>query len=266
MKSEKFYKCQATGNDFLFFLKNPTPSQKKKAVTKLCELHTGVGADGVVFLWPQKNLWDWDFYNNDGSKALFCGNAALCTAKLLSHLYPKKKTFLLKNQKQIIEVSTQKNHSLVKFPAQKIQTRIIPQNLADELLLLNERGLSEMALVDAGVPHLVLCTHEIWNPHERNALNLTLCRHSVWNGENVNVSWYSHKNSEAVTFERGVYRETLGCGSGALAIAKTVNKSKSIKLNFPGGKLNVISEAENFLLKGEAHLLFSGLLHDYKFK
>jgi diaminopimelate epimerase len=260
----KFYKCQATGNDFVFLFGEFRPAQKKNLVLKLCQEHYGIGADGVVFLHQSKGEWHWDFYNRDASPAAFCGNAALCAAKLLSVKYPRRKSFTLVTEIGKLELKAAKRYSEVLLSRTFVYPKPLPPELSDELLLFNERGLSEMALVEAGVPHLVLCNHEVWNPQDRVANNMTLCRHASLAPQGANITWYSHKSGEAVTFERGVYKETLGCGSGALALHHTLGAKGMQTFKFPGGELSVGANKSSIILRGNPQLLFSGQLHELK--
>src|SRR5690606_31878956 len=58
----------------------------KSLAKSLCNVHTGVGADGLVFIYNSNSKnFDlvWDFYNSDGSKAEMCGNAARCVGRFM---------------------------------------------------------------------------------------------------------------------------------------------------------------------------------------
>jgi len=71
-----FVKATACGNDFLLIDGNLVrPSDMKDITVKICDRHLGVGADGVEWLFPDK---DADvrarLINSDGSDAEVSGN------------------------------------------------------------------------------------------------------------------------------------------------------------------------------------------------
>ena len=50
-KSFLFWKFEGTGNDFIFIQAKPF---KKPLIQDICKIHTGIGADGCVFVWKDK--------------------------------------------------------------------------------------------------------------------------------------------------------------------------------------------------------------------
>ena len=75
-----FYKLQATGNDFIFFI----DIDEKVDVKQLCDRRKGIGADGVIII---DSLYNVTIYNADGSLANMCGNGLRCACKLINSLY-----------------------------------------------------------------------------------------------------------------------------------------------------------------------------------
>lgn len=73
----KYHGC---GNDFLLTEDaSYTIAQKSRLAQLLCERHTGIGADGMIFL--HKHPLTMEIYNSDGSLAPMCGNGIRCFAK-----------------------------------------------------------------------------------------------------------------------------------------------------------------------------------------
>jgi diaminopimelate epimerase len=87
-----FTKAHACGNDFLIVMEDDAAGQDLPALTRrLCERHTGVGADGVEFFsWINESGMNKDgpapisgrirLYNADGSVAEISGNGTRCVA------------------------------------------------------------------------------------------------------------------------------------------------------------------------------------------
>ena len=139
------------------------------------------------------------------------------------------------------------------------------------LLGFNDRGFAGAYLFDVGVPHLVLINFEVWNEQDRAANGSMLRAHESLGSEGANVTWLSRKTFETVTFERGVEKETLACGSGAMAafLAMEVMEkeqgdtpAKKYSLRFPGGTLTVFREASKLWLSGPVRVVFKGELNE----
>jgi diaminopimelate epimerase len=78
-------KLEAAGNDFIFFaIDQGVPTADR--IQALCDRHFGIGADGFVVM---ENLdathSRWQFFNNDGSHAAMCGNAARAAGAWVKH-------------------------------------------------------------------------------------------------------------------------------------------------------------------------------------
>jgi diaminopimelate epimerase len=75
-----FEKWQALGNDYLIVERDRLPfALTPRRVVRLCDVHTGVGADGVLLLQPPDEpgfVARLRIYNPDGSEAELSGNGA----------------------------------------------------------------------------------------------------------------------------------------------------------------------------------------------
>src|SRR5262245_52447704 len=87
-----FYKLSGSGNDFVFVDARTEPAGRlevPEVVDAICARATGVGADGIVFIEPPKTTsqrFSIRYLNRDGSLALLCGNASLCSVRMAAEL------------------------------------------------------------------------------------------------------------------------------------------------------------------------------------
>ena len=90
----RFWKMSGSGNDFVVFDSrgldaDPGSWERPEAVQALCARGMGVGADGVVVLAEPRRAGAalaMRYYNSDGSRGAFCGNATLCVTRLAHEL------------------------------------------------------------------------------------------------------------------------------------------------------------------------------------
>ena len=199
-------KYNASGNDFLIFhtFNNMLDSTKRaEFAKKVCNRHSGVGADGLVIIIPHnKYAYKWDFYNCDGSKANMCGNASRCVAHYayLNNLAPKKHSFLSGAGEIKVEI---------------YDDNIVEVNFGKITILkdcINEYKM-QFFLLDSGIPHLVSFVDKL--PKNKNAMMKDL--REKYNA-NVNFAKIIDKNTiHIATYERGVEDITLACGTGMAA-------------------------------------------------
>ncbi len=78
----KFTKLQGAGNDFILVEASELNRDWSQMAVAMCDRHLGIGADGLLVLWPS-HLADFQMhiFNPDGSEAEACGNGLRCLAK-----------------------------------------------------------------------------------------------------------------------------------------------------------------------------------------
>jgi len=79
----KFVKMHGLGNDFVFFEDSQGEHKDySQMAIRLCDRHTGIGADGIIVIVPS-TVADvrMRIINADGSEAEMCGNGIRCFAK-----------------------------------------------------------------------------------------------------------------------------------------------------------------------------------------
>lgn len=247
----KFYKVQASGNDFIVVLEGEAPDKSRRAdyAKKLCERKLSIGADGFLVLDKKSdNDLHWDFYNSDGSTAEMCGNASRAVAKLFIEKLGGKSPVNLTTGGGITEIEVVNQLYSVKMP--------ICQFVAEE---------SQGNVWNTGVPHYVF---EKKFDIKDEAIK-EFCRENRFpnclNDKGANVSlWYKKQDQFfAVSFERGVEDFTLACGTGAAACGLDILKrhsdlGDSIRLQLPGGQVNIRKTKDSVYLIGDAEIIFEG--------
>jgi len=248
----KFYKYQATGNDFIFFFGNIILSDKQIAF--LCNRKFGIGADGVIII-KKKEGYDFEmiFYNPDGSQS-FCGNGTRCAVMFA------KKMGLIKNSANLLAFDG-------KHSAEILNDNKVKLNMSEvsEIEVINNNSF----FLDTGSPHFVRYSSEI----DSNNF-IKQCKEIRYNSrfseKGVNVNFISKYKTgiQIRTYERGVEDETLSCGTGvtagALVYAKTENISKGIiDIYSKGGDLQIEftssnNSFSNIYLIGSANFVFKG--------
>ena len=120
----KFFKYQATGNDFII-IDNTKKNIKldSNEVERLCDRKFGIGADGLILL-ELKSGYDYSmvYYNSDGKISSFCGNGSRCLAHLAceNKIFNKKAIFFANNndyeailENDIVSIKMQKILDLI---------------------------------------------------------------------------------------------------------------------------------------------------------
>ncbi len=85
----KFYKYNGAGNDFLVADgREGRVHLDAEAISRLCDRHYGVGADGVMVLGSAAGGYDFtmEYFNSDGSGGMMCGNGGRCIVSFASFL------------------------------------------------------------------------------------------------------------------------------------------------------------------------------------
>jgi len=276
----KFTKMHGLGNDFI--LVNSLNGEFKNysrfayMTKKLCDRHFGIGADGLIFIFPS-DVADlkMKIYNSDGSEAQMCGNGIRCFAKYVyENKITSKKKFTVETQAGIItpEIIINNEEILgikVNMGIPKLQKSDIPVKGSNDLPMINELLQIEsgyqvnVTCVSMGNPH---CTIFVDNVKSKlvKELGPKIENHPIF-PEKTNVEFIQILNNKELNFrvwERGV-GETLACGTGACAalVAGVLNKKveRQAVIHLPGGDLN-IEWPENgpVFMSGPAELVFEG--------
>lgn len=259
----RFAKADACGNDFLIVEGACDPGLAKK----LCERHTGVGADGVEFFEPTGPFAGRiRLANADGSIAEISGNGTRCVAAWVAH---KEKA----SPGDVITLETDAGSRvcrIVRADGAHFQIAAgmgVPQVSPVEVTLADKTLVHGMH-VSMGNPHFVVVVHdENFRAHSRGwqELGREICFHKQF-PQQINVIFLrliQGNEVEIRIFERGVGPTTSSgtgtCAASTVAIAHCGGQSP-LTVRAPGGSQRVdwAGLGTEMILTGPADLIATG--------
>ena len=251
----EFYKYQGTGNDFILLdnRQGNFPINDTKRVSRMCDRHFGIGADGLILLEDDPVVdFHMVYYNSDGRIGSLCGNGGRCMVSFARDL-------------GIIDSSaTFRASDGLHSATIEGDTVSLKMNDVKEI-----REKPNYLFLDTGSPHHVQLVGNLEQlPVKEEGARL---RYGLYGkkGSNINFVEPVSKNTFAIrTYERGVEDETLSCGTGVTAVALAMHHlgkadNTEIQINTRGGQLMVRFETQaggyrNIFLKGPARQVFKG--------
>lgn len=217
-------------------------------------------------------------FNADGSEAEMCGNGIRCFAK---HVYDfnivRKKFIKIETLAgvKVVEVFTDSNNRVnyvkVDMGAPLFEREKIPAKgrgfLIKEKIKINDKEL-EISALNTGVPHVVIFVDNI-DSIDVEKIGRKIRFHEIFpKGANVNfVQKVGDNRYKIRTYERGVERETLACGTGATACGALINylrlDSGEVEIVTKGGRIFIEpviknNSIERVYMRGEVGFVFKG--------
>lgn len=222
------------GNDFVMLdnRERSIPFDKQSEFARKICSEQFQKLDGVIFLEKptmQGAAIRMNYYNRDGSYGAMCGNGARCIARFgIDNGILKEKEFGIEAVGRIYkaEILDGDNVRIHFPPPTKRQTGMS--------VLLNGKGL-RVHWMQVGAEHVVLFIHDKENQAVLKAASLDDVNVDEWGsklryhnefaptGANVNFVDISPDGLVVRTYERGVERETLACGTGIISTALIAN-------------------------------------------
>ncbi len=258
----RFFKMENCGNDYIFVFNRPTQEE----VIRLCNRNFGVGGDGVVYLYKKKDSFGYEIYNNDGSRATFCGSVTLC---LGLYLYKTQggKSFDILTDSGVKRVNVFPRGKRVKVGVEVGKPHFQEQNgnqkIFNKLLFLrcgNKSLRVRATLVNVGNLHLVI--KGLYSTVMREKIVQAIGQSGLFL-DGVNVEFVERRKGYArvIVYERGSGK-TLCCSSGAGAVFAVLNKmgacGENYILEFEGGKIVAQMKNKSIFLYSYPRFLFSG--------
>ncbi len=280
-KDFKFIKYQGCGNDFIIKDETEGPvtpdDERSRLATKLTDRHFKVGADGVIFIEKSKGAdGSMRLFEPAGNEADMCGNGIRCVAAYLSEKLGRDEVDILTRDgvKHIVKVGSdfRVDMGVVRTTRKDLAKYVSDKGSPGDSMLSFDVVLSgrkvKGSIVNSGEPHIVLMSKDVSREDIVAAgteINSDKARFP--GGVNLNYVQVTGPHELKVrTYERGVYNETLACGTGATACAAVALMLKwvkpgPVKVMPPGGALTIeLAGDGRAFMTGPAEAEYEGLL------
>jgi len=259
----EFSKMSGAGNDFIVL--GPSYSalraQAPDLARRLCPRRTSVGADGLIMVERSDDLV-MHYLNSDGSAADFCGNGARCLVVFCAAkgIAERRMVFRSASGRHVGEMTD--GGARVSMAA---------AGGGKALSLVVDGVTYDLHLVKAGVPHAVVVLGRV-EEVDVEYLGRAIRANPAFGEEGANVDFVAELGSGEFairTYERGVERETLACGSGCVAAAHLLRAKglagDLVSLRVASGDRLVVdlprTDGEDSFLEGPARMVFEGSLN-----
>lgn len=249
----------------------------KQAIRRLCNIHFGIGSDGIVMKVPSEKA-DFGFrvYNPDGSEAEKSGNGLRIFCKYLyDYGYAATRQFSVETLTDIVyaDIAEEKNGKarLIRVDMGKaiFKSRDIPVN-SDKPEFIGQKIMAgdkefEVNCVSVGNPHCVVIRQEL-DEQEVRKYGPLLENHPLFPNR-INVQFakvLSGHDAQILIWERGA-GYTLASGSSSCAASSILVKRGLVKgdltMHMQGGTLKIeIDKDWNIRMTGEVREIASGVL------
>lgn len=281
-----FTKMHGLGNDYIYMdgfdrrMKDilSLPDDKKQQLAiRMSRRHTGIGADGLIFILPSAEAaFRMEMYNADGSRGAMCGNGIRCASRyVFDHGINENKEFEVETDSgmksiYIRTLSGENNVEAVRVDMGEMM------NLGEQRVFLEMKenmtgGNFPIQYVSAGNRHCILFVENVENfPLEQAAerINQLPGNEAGVNVEAAAVEKIAVSGEKYIkmrVIERGS-GETMACGTGACAVSAAAvwqgycRYDENIEIRQPGGALTTAYLADGrMMMEGPAEYVFEGI-------
>jgi len=276
----KFTKFHSLGNDFLIIDQDEIAelSDIGGLARKICERHTGVGADGLLLVSGKDKAGgrvSFRIFNADGTEAEISGNGLRCAA---AHFFSEEKSETGKIQFRtsagdrecdLIERKERTFMIKIGMGVPRLASKEIPfddgsvhERIIDYPLMIN-RKVYPITVVSVGNPHCAVFVDRFPARIEWHQIGREIESHPFFpNRTNIEfIRVRSHQEIEVLFWERGV-GETLSSGSGssAAAVASILKNltERKVRVKTSMGEVLVEWAADKVHQTGPAEFAFAG--------
>jgi diaminopimelate epimerase len=278
MEKNSFVKMHGLGNEYIVLDSTNIEFQlSKQAIRRLCNIHFGIGSDGIVMKVPSKKA-DFGFrvYNPDGSEAEKSGNGLRILCKYLyDYGYAKSRQFSVETLTDIVYADIVKEEKgkavLIKVEMGKaiFTSRDIPVDsdkpeFIAQKIKAGDREF-EVSCVSVGNPHCVVIVEDL-DEKEIRKYGPLLENHPLF-PKRINVQFakvLTDHDAQILIWERGA-GYTLASGSSSCAASSILVKrglvNGDLTMHMQGGTLKIQIDSEwNISMTGEVREIAKGLL------
>jgi diaminopimelate epimerase len=254
----KYYLGDACQNTFVFFDRLETSALDESFLKQVHSTLLKEKRDDALILFNGR-FQEEGFYAQmmvlglDGAIAEFCGNGARVCAAYLFERYPRSKRHYLTTGSGI--------YPLQKYGSDLYSVKLPPANFAWNEKFIADfaafEGLTRFFYVNMLEPHLIL--QEELSDEQLLSLGKELNQRKDLFPSGINVNaWHLLEDDRLFvkTYERGVQRLTLSCGTGSMSCAAFHKSLGTLFVSTPGGDLEVILQEDGIELKGPAFFFY----------
>ncbi|MGB8490218.1 MAG: diaminopimelate epimerase [Bacteroidales bacterium] len=280
METNGFLKMHGLGNEYIVLdAANIGFQLTKQAIIRLCNIHFGIGSDGIVMKVPSDKA-DFGFrvYNPDGSEAEKSGNGLRIFCKYLyDYGFAKGRHFSVETLTDVVYADiveeAEMKASLVRVDMGKaiFSSRSIPVNsdlpeFIGQKIWAGDREF-EVNCVSVGNPHCVVIKQDL-DENEVRKYGPLLENHPLFPNR-INVQFatpISDHDARILIWERGA-GYTLASGSSSCAASSVLVKRGLVKgdltMHMQGGTLKIQIDKEwNIRMTGEVREIAKGVLSE----
>jgi diaminopimelate epimerase len=278
METNFFVKSHGLGNEYVVLdSENIGFDLTVKAIKRICNIHYGIGSDGIVMkVASEKADFGFRVYNPDGSEAEKSGNGLRIFCKYLyDYGFAKSMEFSVETLTDIVyagiveEEGGKAKTITVDMGKAKFNSREIPVD-SDKPECIGENIMAgdkeyKVNCVSVGNPHCVVVKEEL-DETEIRKYGPLLENHKMFPNR-INVQFakpLSRKEARILIWERGA-GYTLASGSSSCAAASVLVKlglvDGDLTMYMQGGTLRLNIDKEwNIRMTGEVRQIASGVL------
>ena len=278
MEKNHFVKSHGLGNEYVVLdSENISFELTDSNITKICNVHFGIGSDGILLKVPSKKAdFGLKIFNPDGSEAEKSGNGLRIFSKFLfDYQWSKGTDFSIETKGGIVNasviVSVQKRAKTIRVDMGKaiFESKLIPvlcnkPECMDEPLTIEDTTFS-INCVSVGNPHCVILRDNLVVDQIKKYG--PLIENNKLFPHRINVQFakvLTDKEVQILIWERGA-GFTLASGSSSCAVASVLLKKGLIQPNVTikmlGGELAIgIDNSWNIRMTGEVKQIAEGNL------